>query len=1181
MQNTNPPLVQTEPNVVGINDTIQFSALFSVSDPDPMSEVTLYRFRDNGSGGGNFEINGIRQATNTWIEITAAQLAAVTYRGGPVKASETFSVQVYDGLFFSNVGNGTITSGNTSPVLTASAGRVAPFEFQRIDEQFNITDLDSDSAVRYQLIDRTTNADGGHFNLRRQRIASGQYFTVEAGDMPNLEYRGGEFGRQTEIVSVRVFDGFSWSDEVSFVMATTVESIITVSDLTVLTDQRRPAFSMFTVSDEDNDPVFAYNFIDRRINADGGFFELNGVRLQSGKWFTVLATEISNLSYVGGSTGPQFESIGVQVYDGFEFSDVFNFEVKTTLRPIVSVTGNVGVQADQFLNFSTGATANTVDGVGTPNSFLSYSDDIEKFLFIDRRLNSNGGHFLLNGAPIPSARYFTVDIAEIGNLVYKGGDFGPQDETISVQAFSNGVWSAETSFQVNTLKNTFRPTLNLGNVKAKLNTSLALEGLFTWADQDGDLLQSFGIFDTGATATSGFISLNGVVLAPREWHILPFSDVDNVRYTMPAIGGSEKIRMFVSDGTNVSIQQTANMTAVPTPVISVLDADISVDTIESRSASSLIVQVDGGPALTQYQVYDENFDIDPDTPPNDRSGRMFLRDGIDPDGDELLGGVVHTLSAEEFSRLQFQGAEADFGRQFDPILVRSTNGVTGWSEWHRINMNSDPVGNDALTSGTFTSDPIPGPKTVVTYSFIDGGNQSGGTRMNPNYPPTPSYYTPGGSCQNGIIETLNTRALTQPQREAIREVFANYETYADIDFVEVAPTLDMADAEIVIGAWGNFDCPGLQAAAAYAYLPAPLNGGHGNNASDIWFNTNPAVTDYDPTNVLNPTDVSLGGSFYHTSQHEIGHAIGFKHPFEAQPSLSIFNNFDYNTVMAYQHDNINNKFDPYPESPASLMLYDIVELQRLYGPNEEYRTGNDHYGNLFSGTRPHFISNTEQHQTTLWDAGGIDTFNFTNHTADETINIIEGQWSSINGVGNSIRIAYGSLIENARGGEGNDDITGNETGNLLFGNAGNDVIRGRGGNDILRGGAGNDTYVWSFGDGRDVVREQGSDGIDIIQLRDDGGNITSLDDDMVFRKLGRDLRIDLTFNQGAGQGTMLIVDYETTESRVETLQIFGVGGNQIGGDIDLTTVFATAEVVPKAYRTTGDLGTFGFIAVQV
>lgn len=48
-------------------------------------------------------------------------------------------------------------------------------------------------------------------------------------------------------------------------------------------------------------------------------------------------------------------------------------------------------------------------------------------------------------------------------------------------------------------------------------------------------------------------------------------------------------------------------------------------------------------------------------------------------------------------------------------------------------------------------------------------------------------------------------------------------------------------------------------------------------------------------------------------------------------------------------------------------------------------------------------------------------------------------------------------IENAIGGSGNDQITGNAADNLLSGNGGNDTISGGGGNDILIGGLGNDT----------------------------------------------------------------------------------------------------------------------------
>lgn len=290
--------------------------------------------------------------------------------------------------------------------------------------------------------------------------------------------------------------------------------------------------------------------------------------------------------------------------------------------------------------------------------------------------------------------------------------------------------------------------------------------------------------------------------------------------------------------------------------------------------------------------------------------------------------------------------------------------------------------------------------------------------------------------------------------------------------------------------------------------------------------------------------------------------------------------------MSYTHDDpVFNKYAPYPEQPASAMLYDVMEIQRLYGVNEEFNDNNNHYGNFFSGAQPYFSTNDEQHQTTLYDAGGIDTYNYTNHLADETIDLREGTWSSINGVPQSLRTAYLAVIENARGGSGNDNIRGNEISNLLFGNDGDDVIRGGGDNDIIRGGRGGDTYIWSLGDGRDLVREEGNgvaDEIDFAEFYDPSGTIDSLEDDFVFRRFGNTLRIDLTLDQGEGQGTMQIVDFGNTGSEVEIMRIHGLLGEQIGNDIDLKSIYDTAVATPQRYFVTDVVGqNGGYIASPV
>jgi Ca2+-binding RTX toxin-like protein len=63
-------------------------------------------------------------------------------------------------------------------------------------------------------------------------------------------------------------------------------------------------------------------------------------------------------------------------------------------------------------------------------------------------------------------------------------------------------------------------------------------------------------------------------------------------------------------------------------------------------------------------------------------------------------------------------------------------------------------------------------------------------------------------------------------------------------------------------------------------------------------------------------------------------------------------------------------------------------------------------------------------------------------------------------------------IENVRGTNFDDKITGNELANSLSGLGGNDRLEGKAGNDTLAGGTGNDTYVFAGGNlGSDVIDE--------------------------------------------------------------------------------------------------------------
>lgn len=1186
MDNLNPPRVLIESNVIGLNQSLRIDEFFSVTDRDINSSISKVQFRDDSVGGGSFVLGGRVLASNEFHEIPFSQIGSVTYRGAASFDTSSISVRVFDGVFWSNTASGLITSGNSRPELVARDGRVSTNGTLNISDLLTYSDADGNPDRLYLVVDRKIGANGGRLVLNDTINPQGQWLVVSGADMPDLVYEGASVQGESERLSIRVFDGFSWSEEQDFqISASSPPEIIEGETQEVLVGERRMAADMFSVVDIDQDNVVSYLFVDRFLNANGGYWELNGARQASAQWFSVSASQLDNLFYVGGEVGPQSEDIGIIAFDGFDFSAIGEVRVNTIARP--TLTGqDQTVKAGHFLNFATGGSAN-VGGTVPPGEpifdFLESGDaSIQEFFFVDRLVN--GGNFVFKGATLPSATWFRVPADELDQLEYMGQQSGPIAEEIGVLVNANGVWNNLGEFTIATIRNSAAPVLEIVDATARFGSTISLTSLFDWSDVDGDALQSFRFYDTGSSASSGFFTVNGVQQAAETWISLPFDQLGSVQYNFSNQISSEEIRLVVNDGVFDSAVGVSTLSSIGLPSIGATANDISVNTIERVAASSIINQTDVGPTLSRYQIFDENTQF--------RSGRMEL-DGVD-----LQQGVIHDLTAAEFNRLVFKGAEVDFGRQLDPVLIRGNNGSTGWTEWERVNVNTDPVANRALDSGTQVVDKDVNPeKTVITYSFIDGGNQDFGTFgsvASPASPPLPSYYIqPSGI---GLAEANRTVAMSQEQREAFRTVFEFYERIVDIDFVEVEYTLAASDAEVVIG---SFD-QGNSGALAYAYLPTSGDG-LGTLESDIWFNS--TADDYDPAT---PTDTTNGSSFLATAYHELGHAVGLDHPFEGEQFLSVFTNFNYNTIMAYNREGAQNPFPTYPgnQEAASMMLYDIIELQRLYGANEQWNAGNNSYGNSLPGSDPHFslnsdqndagefIFNTEQAQTALWDAGGIDELNYSAHVADETIDLRQGAWSSVNGVQRTLNISYGTVIENARGGIGNDNIRGNEVRNFLFGNEGDDVLRGGGDNDVLQGGSGDDTYVWSLGDGRDFVQELGGGGVDTLELYDPSGAVNSLQDDLTFRRFGNDLRIDFTFNQGEGQGTVTVGDFAGTDSQVELLTIHDSAGMQIGGAIDLQSIFDQATTLHQRFELTssqadtiplGEDGSNqnGFIAVPV
>jgi serralysin len=270
----------------------------------------------------------------------------------------------------------------------------------------------------------------------------------------------------------------------------------------------------------------------------------------------------------------------------------------------------------------------------------------------------------------------------------------------------------------------------------------------------------------------------------------------------------------------------------------------------------------------------------------------------------------------------------------------------------------------------------------------------------------------------------------------------------------------------------------------------------------------PQTGDNDDTNAPNvnidsdtaPLDGEFdtqGGDAYFSLVHELGHIIGLGHtgPYNATPDhpneviaatfqLGVYDTMLWSIMSYVRPEFMGAKFfNSYPVTgtnwgqvgddpalPTTPMIVDILAAQRVYGRPTDgpLADGNDVFGfNVHLGDdkvaksiERYFDFTVNKHPViTIWDGGVNNTLDLSGWSTPSTINLNPGTFSSANGQINNIGIARDTVIETAKGGQGNDIIMGNVYANFLFGNAGDDTLNGGPGDDTLTGGLGTDRFV--------------------------------------------------------------------------------------------------------------------------
>ncbi|HEX7633754.1 MAG TPA: DUF4214 domain-containing protein [Noviherbaspirillum sp.] len=291
---------------------------------------------------------------------------------------------------------------------------------------------------------------------------------------------------------------------------------------------------------------------------------------------------------------------------------------------------------------------------------------------------------------------------------------------------------------------------------------------------------------------------------------------------------------------------------------------------------------------------------------------------------------------------------------------------------------------------------------------------------------------------------IGFRAMNTTQKQAVRNVLAQYSAFANIEFREVS---DPALAQIC---YGTSDQHGISGGVTYT---RPNTGGALTHA-DVFLNNTPSYI-----GAQAEADMLSAGQYgLATLIHETGHALGLKHPGDynafsgggTAPFIpAAWDNRKF-SVMSYIDDPDMAVYDQTPS------LLDVVAIQSLYGARSSGSA------QTFS-----FSNSTEFKATVLSGSAANNTLDLSTQTADCFISLTPGTFSSVglkqDGTlaHDNLAIPFGTCISRLNAGSGNDTIIGNDSADIINAGAGNDTIIAGNGGETINGGSGTDMVVFS------------------------------------------------------------------------------------------------------------------------
>ena len=664
--NDAPEIITSPTQTLLLGQSVAAGTLFSVADEDG-DPIVQYEFWDSTAGNGHFSVDGVEAGVNVAIPVTAAQLATAVFAGSAAIGTDQLWVRASDGQSWSDWKNWTVNSSphltNTAPAIVAANTEILTGTVAAADILFTVTDADGDAAVRYEFWDDIDG--GGYWSVNGVQQAAAQAISVDAADLGNTVYASGSNpGR--EQVWVRANDGLAWGDWRSWNMTSALHipnvapEVAATATQTILLDQSVAAGTLFSVTDEDGDPIVQYEFWDS--TAGNGHFSVDGVEAGVNVAVPVTAAQLATTTFVGAAaTGT--DQLWVRASDGQSWGDWKSWTVNssphlTNAAPVVSAA-NVEILTGTAVAAETLFTVTDADGDAAVR--YEFWDDV-----------AGGGYFRVNGVQQGAMQAIAVTAADLANTDYvAGANVGV--EQVWVRANDGLEWGAWKPWQMISAQHipNAAPVVSASNQTLLLDQAVNAGALFSVTDADNDTITRYEFWDS--TAGNGHFSVDDVAAGVNVAIPVTAAQLAVTQFVGAAVTGTDQLWVRASDGQSWSDWKswTVNssshlMNAVP--VVSAFAAGLLrgeaalADTLFSTSDSD-------GDAITRYQFWDDV-----------NGGGYWSVNGVQQAAIQAI-----SVEAAELGNTVYVGG-ANSGTE--QVWARAWDGLS-WSDWKNWLMSTE------------------------------------------------------------------------------------------------------------------------------------------------------------------------------------------------------------------------------------------------------------------------------------------------------------------------------------------------------------------------------------------------------------------------------------------------------------------------------------------------------------